>query len=114
MMYRKRELYFFREYFQEFYGRQNDKVKKKILWTLKLMEELDNIPEKYLKFIKNSSGIYKIRVQVANNIFRIFCFFDVDNLVVIGHGFQKKTQKTPKQQIAKAEQIKTEYYDSKE
>lgn len=114
MMYRKRELYFFREYFQEFYGRQNDKVKKKILWTLKLMEELDNIPEKYLKFIKNSSGIYEIRVQVANNIFRIFCFFDVDNLVVIGHGFQKKTQKTPKQQIAKAEQIKTEYYDSKE
>ncbi|MCR9153619.1 MAG: type II toxin-antitoxin system RelE/ParE family toxin [Bacteroidetes bacterium] len=113
-MYRKRELYFFREYFQEFYGRQNDKVKKKILWTLKLMEELDNIPEKYLKFIKNSSGIYEIRVQVANNIFRIFCFFDVDNLVVIGHGFQKKTQKTPKQQIAKAEQIKTEYYDSKE
>jgi len=34
-------------------------------------------------------------------------------LVVIGNGFQKKTQKTPKQQIKKAEQIKMDYYDSK-
>ncbi|SFT54513.1 Phage derived protein Gp49-like [Algoriphagus locisalis] len=113
-MNRKRELYFFKEYFEEFYSQQTDKVKKKILWTLRVIEELEQIPENYLKFIKNSSGIYEIRVQVGNNIFRIFCFFDIDNLVVIGHGFQKKTQKTPKQQIEKAEQIKMEYYDSKE
>ncbi|MDD3728397.1 MAG: type II toxin-antitoxin system RelE/ParE family toxin, partial [Dysgonamonadaceae bacterium] len=51
---------------------------------------------------------------VGSNIFRIFCFFDLDNLIVIGHGFQKKTQKTPKQQIERAEQIKKEYYESKE
>ncbi|ELR68177.1 hypothetical protein C900_00686 [Fulvivirga imtechensis AK7] len=38
----------------------------------------------------------------------------MDNLVVIGHGFQKKSQKTPKQEIERAEQIKGEYYDSKE
>ena len=79
----------------------------------KVIRELDQIPETYLKHIKNSSGLYEIRVQVGNNIFRIFCFFDVDNLVVIGHGFKKKTQKTPKQQIEKAERIKTEYYESK-
>jgi len=78
-----------------------------------VIRELDQIPETYLKHIKNSSGLYEIRVQVGNNIFRIFCFFDVDNLVVVGHGFQKKTRKTPKQQIEKAERIKTEYYESK-
>jgi len=108
-----RELFFFRDYFETFYDGQPDKVKKKILWTLKVIRELDQIPETYLKHIKNSSGLYEIRVQVGNNIFRIFCFFDVDNLVVVGHGFQKKTQKTPKQQIEKAERIKTEYYESK-
>jgi len=75
---------------------------------------LDKIPENYLRNIKNSTGIYEIRVQVGNNIFRIFCFFDIDNIVVIGHGFKKKSQKTPKQQIEKAEQIKKEYYESKE
>ena len=113
-MNKKRELFFFKDYFEEFYESQTEKVKKKIIWTLKVVEELDRIPEIYLKHLKNTTGIYEIRVQVGNNIFRIFCFFDLDNLVVIGHGFQKKTQKTPKQQIEGAEQIKKEYYESKE
>jgi phage-related protein len=64
--------------------------------------------------MKNTSGLYEIRVQVGSNIYRIFCFFDIDNIVVIGHGFQKKSQETPKQQIERAEQIEREYYDSKE
>lgn len=112
-MKKNRELYFFRNYFEDFYEDQTDKVKKKILWTLKIIEELDRIPEVYLKYLKNTTGLYEIRVQVGSNIFRVFCFFDSENLVVIGHGFQKKTQKTPKQQIEKAEQIKKEYYEVK-
>jgi phage-related protein len=111
---KKRELFFFKTYFEEFYESQTDKVKKKIIWTLKIIEEIERVPEVYLKHLKNTTGLYEIRVQAGNNIFRIFCFFDFDNLVVIGHGFQKKTQKTPKQQIERAEQIKKEYYDSKE
>jgi phage-related protein len=111
---KKRKLFFFKDYFEDFYESQTEKVKKKIIWTLKVIEELDRIPEIYLKHLKNTTGLYEIRVQVGNNIFRIFCFFDLDNLVIIGHGFQKKTQKTPKQQIERAEQIKKEYYDTKE
>lgn len=113
-MNKNRELFFFKDYFENFYESQTEKVKKKIIWTLKVIEELDRIPEIYLKHLKNTTGLYEIRVQVGNNIFRIFCFFDLDNLVVIGHGFQKKTQKTPKQQIERAEQIKKEYYEYKE
>jgi phage-related protein len=33
--------------------------------------------------------------------------------VVVGHGFQKKTQKTPQQEIDKAEKIKKDYYEEK-
>jgi len=113
-MAKKRELFFFKNYFDKFYNGQTDKVQKKIIWTLKIIEEIDRIPEVYLKHLKNTSGLYEIRVQLGSNIYRIFCFFDMDNLVVVGHGFQKKTQKTPKQQIERAEQIKREYYDSKE
>ena len=109
----KRELYFFKNYFEEFYENQTDKVKKKILWTLRVISELAQIPEIYLKHIKNSSGLYEIRVQVVSNIYRIFCFFDVDNLVVIGHGFQKKTQKTPKKELNKAARIMDEYFEYK-
>jgi phage-related protein len=113
-MSKKRELYFFKDYFEKFYDDQSGKVQKKILWTLRIIEQIDRIPEVYLKHLKSTSGLYEIRVQVGKNIFRIFCFFDIDNLVVIGHGFHKKSQKTPKQEIKKAEQIKQEYYDSKE
>jgi len=113
-MSKKRELYFFKDYYEKFYDNQTDKVKRKILWILRIIEDIDRIPELYLKHLKNTSGLYEIRVHVGSNIYRIFCFFDIDNIVVIGHGFQKKSQKTPKQQIERAEQIKREYYDSKE
>jgi phage-related protein len=112
-MNKRREFYFFRHYFEDFYESQPDKVKKKIIWTLKVIQEIDRIPDVYLKHLKNTTGLYEIRVQVGSNIFRIFCFFDLDNIVVVGHGFQKKSQKTPKQQIERAEQIKKEYYESK-
>lgn len=113
-MSKKRKLFFFKDYFEKFYDEQTEKVKKKILWTLRVIEELDQIPEVYLRHLKNTSGLYEIRVRVGSDIFRIFCFFDIDNLVVIGHGFKKKSQKTPRQQIERAEQIKRAYYDSKE
>lgn len=95
-----------------FFDTQTDKVKKKIIWTLRIIGEIDRIPETYLKHLKNTTGLYEIRVQVGSNIYRIFCFFDLDNIVVVGHGFHKKTQKTPKLQIERAEQIKKEYYET--
>ena len=113
-MAKKRELYFFKDYFEKFFDKQSEKVQKKILWTLRIIEEIDQIPDVYLKHLKNTSGLYEIRVQVGKNIFRIFSFFDKENLIVIGHGFQKKSQKIPKQQIERAEQIKREYYERKE
>lgn len=110
---KKREIYFYKDYFNIFYENQTDKVKKKIVWTLRVIQEIDIVPEVHLKYLKNTSGLYEIRVNVGNNIFRIFCFFDQGNIIVVGHGFQKKTQKTPKQQIEKAETIKKAYYERK-
>jgi phage-related protein len=89
------------------------KVQKKILWTLNIVETLERIPEIYFKHLENTEGLYEIRVQVGSNIFRIFCFFDNNNLVIVGHGFQKKTQKTPANEIERAEKIKKEYYEEK-
>ena len=74
-------------------------MKDKIIWTFDLIEELARVPETYLKHIENTEGLFEIRVQQGSDIFRIFCFFDLDQLVVIANGFQKKKQKTPKQEI---------------
>ena len=104
---------FYKNYFREFFEKQRDKVKAKIIWTLDLIEEVQKVPETYLKHIENTDGLYEIRVQLGSDIFRIFCFFDDGKLVVLANGFQKKTQKTPQKEIDKAIKIKAEYESEK-
>ena len=104
-----RKIAFYKNYFQDFFDKQNKKVKAKIVWTFDLVEDLQRIPETYLKQIENTNGLYEIRVQLGSDICRIFCFFDQGQLVVLANGFQKKTQKTPKQELEKAIKIMEEY-----
>ncbi|MBA9075406.1 type II toxin-antitoxin system RelE/ParE family toxin [Rufibacter quisquiliarum] len=106
---RHRQIIFYKNYFEEFFLKQKEKVKAKIIWTFDLIEELERVPETYLKHIESTTGLYEVRVQQGSDIFRIFCFFDQGRLVVIMNGFQKKTQKAPKQEIEKALRIKEEY-----
>lgn len=108
-----RTIVFYKNYFQIFFVKQKSKVKDKIIWTFELIEELQRVPETYLKHIENTEGLFEIRVQFGSDIFRIFCFFDQEKLVVLANGFQKKSQKTPKQEIIKALRIKEEYEDEK-
>jgi len=108
-----RKITFYKDYFQTFFERQSKKVKAKIVWTFDLVEDLQRVPETYLKHIEDSDGLYEIRVQVGSDIFRIFCFFDQGQLVVLANGFQKKSQKTPKNEIDLALRIKAEYENDK-
>jgi len=111
---KQRTIIFYKNYFEEFFVKQRDKVKAKIVWTFDLVEDLEKVPETYLKHIENTEGLFEIRVQQGSDIFRIFCFFDKGQLVVLANGFQKKTQKTPKKEIDKALKIKNEYESEKE
>jgi phage-related protein len=108
-----RTIIVYKNYFREFFEKQRDKVKAKIIWTLDLIEEVQKVPETYLKHMENTDGLYEIRVQLGSDIFRIFCFFDDGKLVVLANGFQKKTQKTPQKEIDKALKIKAEYESEK-
>ena len=108
-----RTIIFYKSYFDGFFIKQRGKVKDKIIWTFDLIEELQRIPETYLKHIENTDGLFEIRVQQGSDIFRIFCFFDQGQLVVLANGFQKKTQKTPKKEIEMAIKIREEYENEK-
>ena len=112
-MKKKRTIIFYKDYFEEFFIQQREKVKAKIIWTLELIEELERIPETYLKHIENTDGLFEIRIQQGSDIFRIFCFFDEGQLIILTNGFQKKTQKTPKNEIEKAIKIKKDYESDK-
>jgi phage-related protein len=108
-----RTVILFKDYFSDFYKKQKQKVKDKILWTFRIIETQKQIPTDYLKHMGGTDGLYEIRVQQGSDIFRILCFFDEGKLIVLANGFQKKTQKTPKTEIKKALKIKNEYEQEK-
>lgn len=106
----ERQVVAYKNYFLDFYEGLPDNVQTKIEWTLSLIQITKQIPERYFKHIVGTKGLYEIRVEVGGNIYRIFSFFDKGNLVVLGNGFQKKSQKTPNQEIKKAVKIMEEYH----
>ncbi|MFI3261555.1 MAG: type II toxin-antitoxin system RelE/ParE family toxin [Rikenellaceae bacterium] len=108
-----REVITYKSYFEDFFKEQTPKVRDKIIKILDIIEQVERIPTTYLKYIESTDGLFEIRVQLASNIFRIFCFFDNGKLVVLLSGFQKKTQKTPRKEIDKAVSIMKEYYNEK-
>ena len=109
-----RTIKLFKNYFKEFYIEQTDDVRDKINFVLRLVETQRISPRKFFRIIEGSDGIYEIRVELDSNIYRIFCCLDKGSIVVLFHGFQKKTQKTPTKEIKRAEAIKKEYFKSKE
>ena len=104
-----RQVIAYKDYFLNFYEKQPDNVQAKIEWTLNLIRVMPIVPEKYFSYMKGYKGLYEIRVEVGSNIYRIFSFFDKGNLVILANAFQKKTQKTPKQEIERALKIMEEY-----
>ncbi|NTW31805.1 MAG: type II toxin-antitoxin system RelE/ParE family toxin [Bacteroidetes bacterium] len=106
-----RNIYYYKDFYLDFFATLKPEVKKKLNWTMLLIATLDRIPVKYFKHIEGSSGLYEIRVEVGSDIYRVFSFFDKGQLVVILNGFQKKSQKTPKNEIEQAEKLKKQYFD---
>jgi phage-related protein len=108
-----RKIIFYETHFIEFYQNQEEKVKNKIQYVFELIKQVDRVPEKFLKHLEGPEGLFEVRVEYQSNIYRIFCCFDEGRLVVLFNGFQKKTQKTPKKEIEKAERLMKEYFQSK-
>ena len=108
----KREIIFYETYFIDFFKNQDDKVKEKIKYILELIKQVEKVPEKFLKHIEGTNGLYEIRIEYQSNIYRVFCCFDKGRLVILFNGFQKKTQKTPGNEIEKALKLMKQYFVS--
>ncbi|MGB5988699.1 MAG: type II toxin-antitoxin system RelE/ParE family toxin [Marinifilaceae bacterium] len=112
-MKKKREVIAYKNYFEDFLINQPIKVQDKIFKVIEIIETIDKIPETYLKSIKGVKGLYEARILLASNIWRVFCFFDKGKLVILLNGFSKKTQKTPRREIDKAEKLMFEYFNER-
>ncbi len=109
-----RNIFYYKNYYLDFFNSLDYEVRQKFNWTLKLISTVDKVPVKYFKHIEDSTGLFEIRVEFGSNIYRVFSFFDKGQLVILINGFQKKSLKTPKKEIEKAEKLKKQYFNEKE
>ena len=109
----QRQIIFYKNYFTDFYLMQSDKVQEKIEFVFKVICTVQRVPKKFLQHMSGTEGLYEIRVEIESNIYRIFCCFDKGNIVILFYGFQKKTQKTPKEEMDLALKLKDDYFNSK-
>ena len=108
-----RDIFYYKNYYLDFFATLEPDVKRKFNWTLKLIATIDRVPVKYFKHMEGTTGLFEVRVEVGSNIYRVFIFFDEGRLIILLNGFQKKSPKTPKNEIELAEKLKKQYFDEK-
>ena len=105
-----RKIIAYKDYFNTFFAELDKGTQDKVLYVLMLLRT-HRLPTKFIKAIRD--GLFEVRIEYNSNIYRIFFVFDGNKIVVLFNGFQKKTQKTPTNEIKKALKLKEEYYASK-
>lgn len=90
-----------------------DAVSYKIYYNIKRVAGGERNRELFKKL--ENTEIWEFRTLYNKTAYRLFAFWDNDEetLVIATHGIIKKTQKTPKKEIAKAEAIRKEYFKNK-
>lgn len=95
---------------EEYLGTLSNKQVEKVFFVLELIETIEFVPRKFFMKLTATDNIWEVRIRYEGNIFRLLGFFDGNDLVILNHGFTKKTQKTAKKEIKKAEQRKKNYF----
>ena len=97
---------------QVFYDSLGLKEQRKIDFVIDKVEI--NLFGDWFKKLSSSKGIWEFVVDFRGVFYRLLSFFDTeepnDPLIVVTHGFKKKTNKTPKNEIEKAESFKKKYF----
>ena len=93
---------------EEFLDALNGKQVQKVVWVLRLVEQLDPVPSQYLKKLVDTDGLWEVRAQHGGDAFRLLGFFDGPRFLAVC-GFAKKTEKTPRQELEVAEARRQDY-----
>ena len=108
----ERKIIAYKNHYDDFMASLTIEVRRKIHYGLDLLATQERISKKFVSFVKE--GLFELRTEYENNIYRIFFIFDEGKIVVLFNGFHKKTQKTPENEIDKALKLKNEYYERKD
>jgi phage-related protein len=94
---------------EEFLDSLSSKQVQKVLWVLKVLQELPRVPLQYFKKLEGTDDLWEVRAEYGGDAFRLLGFWDAGRLIILTNGFAKKTQKTPDREIALAEQRKRDH-----
>lgn len=108
----ERRILYYKNYFIDFFNSLDGGAKRKIAYVLDVLKVQERPNKNFVKYIRD--GLYELRALHNGNTYRAFFIFDEGNIVMLFNGFQKKTQKTPQNEIIKAIKLKNEYYADKE
>lgn len=108
-----RQVVAYANYFKDFKKTLRKETLQKVYQVFIYIMTQEQVSVKFLKAITGVAGLYEIRVEEGGNIYRIFCCMDDGRLVILFNGFQKKSQKTPPEEIERAKRIMNEYFTNK-
>jgi len=108
-----RPVFYYKNFYLDFFQCLNSDVKKKLIWTIKFIATSQSVPVEFLKRIENANGLYEIRLEVGADFYRVLCFFDNEKLIILINGFRKKSKRTSIREIELGQRIKKEYFYEK-
>lgn len=93
---------------KEFLGSLSGKEAKKVAWVIRMLERMDRVPAHYFKKLVGTE-IWECRVETSTGAYRIFSFFFEGDTIVLTHGYSKKTRKTDRKEIERAQAYRQDY-----
>jgi phage-related protein len=97
----------------QFIAALDPKAARKVIYNIDLAEQ-SNDPRLFKKL---QNDIWEFRTNFGGQQIRLLAFWDKDKvtetLVFATHGFIKKVDKVPKNEIERATNIRTRYFESK-
>jgi phage-related protein len=94
---------------EEFVASLDAAVRAKVVRTLELLRTQQIVPSKFWKKL-SGLDLWEVRVEYAGNIYRVLAVWAKNNRVILLHAFQKKSQKTPRQDMEIALQRQKRYF----
>lgn len=100
---------------EDFVDELEQKARKKLFKAIRKTQVREF--GQWFKKLRGTDGIYEFRIDEGGKFYRLFAFWDseyeTETLIIGTHGIAKKTNKTPNEEIKKAERIKREYFEEK-
>jgi phage-related protein len=97
----------------EFLNGLNEKARKKIIYNIRKAQAFNDSD----LFKKLNSNVWEFRTLHSKTYYRLFAFWDKtdksETVVISTHGIEKKSAKTPSQEIAKTERTMKQYFENK-